>query len=73
MRHGCNRYRHGGGLIYAGTIVFVVGLAIILFKELEIPRYWYTAVIGLMLIVAGFAARWLKQTSGKETPENKEV
>jgi xanthine/uracil permease len=43
----------GMGLILAGAIVFLVGIIIILFKELNIPRYWIPAVVGLMLILAG--------------------
>ncbi len=65
-RMKCNHGRNGSGLMYAGTIVFVIGLAIILFKELNIPRYWSTAVIGLMLIAAGYIARSLKQVCGRK-------
>ena len=69
MKHSC-RDRNGSGLIYAGTIVFVVGLAIILFKELEIPRYWCTAIVGLLLIAAGIIARSLRRVCGRrEIPE----
>jgi len=45
--------RSGKGLILAGGIVLFVGLAIVLFKELNIPRYWIPAVVGLALIAAG--------------------
>lgn len=41
------------GLIMAGGIVFLVGLIIILFKELDIPRYWIPAVVGIALLFAG--------------------
>ncbi len=53
MRENCRKNGHGMGLICAGAVVFLVGLAIILFKEFDIPRYWITAVIGIALMVAG--------------------
>ena len=43
----------GNGLILAGVIVLFAGLTIVLFKELNIPRYWIPAVVGLALIAAG--------------------
>jgi uncharacterized membrane protein len=49
------------GLILAGAIVFLVGVTIILFKELNIPRYWIPAVIGVVLIVAGIIVYRIKR------------
>jgi hypothetical protein len=51
----------GMGLILAGAIVFLVGVTIILFKELNIPRYWIPAVIGVVLIVAGIIVYRIKR------------
>lgn len=72
MKHHCSRGRHGNGLIYAGTIVFLIGLAIVLFKELNIPRYWTPAVIGLLLIIAGFAARSFRRLCQPEQTLDRE-
>jgi hypothetical protein len=60
MNEKCRGNWQGMGLILAGVIVFLVGLTIILFKELDIPRYWIPAVIGLVLIVAGVIVRRIK-------------
>ena len=53
MKEKCMGNWPGMGLILAGAIVLLVGLTIILFKELNISRYWIPAVIGVVLIVAG--------------------
>jgi len=45
----------------AGMIVFFVGFTIIVFKELDIPRHWITAVIGAALLAAGAVARRIKR------------
>lgn len=50
----------GMGLILAGLIVFTVGVIIVLFKEFNIPRYWIPAVVGLVLILAGFVVYRIK-------------
>jgi tetrahydromethanopterin S-methyltransferase subunit E len=60
MQEKCKGNWPGMGLILAGTVVFLVGLTIILFKELDIPRYWIPVVIGLVLIVAGVIVRRMK-------------
>jgi glucose uptake protein GlcU len=61
MKEKCKGNWQGMGLILAGTVVFLVGLTIILFKELDIPRYWIPAVIGLVLIVAGAIVHSIKR------------
>lgn len=43
----------GSGLMLAGLIVTLVGLAVALGHTLEIPRYWTTVGVGLALLVAG--------------------
>ena len=40
-------------MILAGVIVLFTGLAIVLFKELHIPRYGIPVVVGVALIGAG--------------------
>lgn len=49
----------GAGLIFAGTIVFVVGLVIVIFKEFNIPGYYIPIVVGAGLIAAGIVTRFL--------------
>ncbi len=51
----------GMGLILAGAIVFLVGLTIVLFKELNIPRYWLPAVIGVVLMIVGVIISRIKR------------
>jgi len=53
-------------LICAGAIVFLVGLTIILFKELNIPRYWIPAVIGLGLMLAGVIVHGIRRVCGHQ-------
>jgi hypothetical protein len=61
MREKCKENGPGMRLICAGAIVFLVGLAIILFKEFNIPRYWIPAVIGLALMLAGVVVHNIKR------------
>lgn len=61
MKEQCKGNWPGMGLICAGAIVFLVGLTIILFKELDIPRYWIPAIVGLVLMVAGIAVGGIKR------------
>ena len=53
MKEKCKGNWPGTGLIMAGAVVFLVGLTIVLFKELNIPHYWIPAVVGGMLMAAG--------------------
>lgn len=61
MKEKCKGNWPGMGLILAGAVVFLVGLTIILFKELNIPRYWIPAVIGLVLMAAGVIVHNIKR------------
>lgn len=61
MKEKCKGNWPGAGLIMAGTVVFLVGVTIVLFKELNIPRYWIPAVIGAVLIVAGIVVSGMKR------------
>ena len=45
--------RSGSGLMLAGLIVTVVGLAVALTHTLEIPRHWTTVGVGVALLAAG--------------------
>jgi len=48
----------------AGAIVTVVGLAIILVRELQVPREWVPVIVGLGLFIVGYV-RYLTAGKGK--------
>ncbi|HZV94550.1 MAG TPA: hypothetical protein VFF62_01415 [Candidatus Nitrosocosmicus sp.] len=56
--------RSGRHLMMAGAIVTVVGLGIILVRELGIPRYWMPVVVGVGLFLVGYI-RFLTSGKGK--------
>ena len=43
----------GYGLMLAGVIVTLVGLAVALAHTFELPRYWTALGVGVALLVAG--------------------
>lgn len=47
------RCRTGSGLMLAGIIVTLVGLAVALTHTFGIPRHWTTVGVGVALLVAG--------------------
>ena len=53
MNHRCS----GNGLMVAGLIVTIVGLAVSLTAALEIPRHWTTVLIGVALFLIGAMRR----------------
>ena len=53
-RRACN------GLIIAGVIVTLIGLAVVAARVYQIPREWTTVGVGLALLVAGVARRMLR-------------
>lgn len=71
MREQCKGNGSGMRLICAGAIVFLVGLTIILFKELNIPRYWIPAMIGLALMLAGVIVHSIKRAYNHRESESK--
>jgi hypothetical protein len=50
----------GNGLILAGLIVTLIGLAVVATRTLHIPREWTTVGVGLALLAAGAARRMLR-------------
>ena len=52
----------GNGLILAGLVVTLIGLAIVLTRTFHIPREWTTLGVGLALLVAGVARPALRRT-----------
>jgi hypothetical protein len=43
----------GRGLMTAGAIVTLVGLAIVVMKTLQLPGYWVPVIVGVALFLAG--------------------
>jgi hypothetical protein len=68
MQDKCRGNWPGMGLILAGAIVFLVGLTIVLFIELNIPRYWIPLVIGLVLMLAGVMVSIIKRICDHRRP-----
>lgn len=67
MKEHCKGNWPGMGLICAGLVVFFVGLAIVLFKELNIPGYFIPLVVGLALIVTGVVIGGMKRMGDRES------
>lgn len=55
-----NRRCAGNGLLLAGMIVTLVGLAVALTATLGIPRHWSTVGVGLALLATGVVRRALR-------------
>ena len=43
----------GRGLMTAGAIVTLVGLAIVVMKTFQLPGYWVPVIVGVALFLAG--------------------
>ena len=52
-----NRRCRSNGLIVAGLIVTLVGLAIVLTRTFQLPRDWSTVAVGATLLAAGLVRR----------------
>ena len=57
----------GRGLMTAGAIVTIIGLAIVLIKTLRLPGYWTPVIVGLALFSAG-AIVWFVSKDDKGGP-----
>jgi hypothetical protein len=57
----------GRGLMTAGAIVTMVGLAIVVIKTLRLPGYWTPVIVGLALFAAG-AIVWVVSKDDKGGP-----
>jgi hypothetical protein len=53
--------RSGFGLMVAGAIVTLVGLAAVLMHTFAIPREWTTVIVGVALLGAGVARAALRR------------
>ena len=47
----------GDGLMFAGLIVMLVGLAVVVMRSLALPGYWTPVVVGAGLFLIGAAPR----------------
>ena len=45
------------GLMLAGLLVILVGLAVVAVRTFELPRYWTPVAVGAPLLIAGAALR----------------
>jgi hypothetical protein len=43
----------GRGLMTAGAIVTIIGLAIVVMKTFQLPGYWVPVIVGIALFAAG--------------------
>ena len=50
----------GGGLMFAGLIVMLIGLAVVLMRSFEVPGHWTPVVVGAVLFVIGAARRAIR-------------
>ena len=51
----------GNGLILAGIIVTLIGLAVVATRTFHIPREWTTVGVGIALLGTGAARRMLRR------------
>jgi len=54
----------GSGLIFAGTILSVIGVCIIAVEVWNLPGYWVPLMVGLGLILIGLIRRATTRPSG---------
>jgi hypothetical protein len=57
-------HRSGSSLIFAGTILSVIGVGIVLIKVLNVPEYWVPLIVGLGLILIGVIRRSISRQPG---------
>ena len=50
----------GNGLVFAGLIVMLVGLAVLVMRTMELPGYWTPVVVGAVLFLIGAARRAMR-------------
>jgi ribose/xylose/arabinose/galactoside ABC-type transport system permease subunit len=50
----------GNGLMFAGLIVMLVGLAVVVMRTVEVPPYWTPVAVGAVLFLIGAARRVIR-------------
>ena len=61
----------GGGLMFAGLIVMLVGLAVVVIRTIELPGYWTPVVVGAVLFLIGAARRSMFPRGQSSPPERR--
>jgi xanthine/uracil permease len=51
----------GDGLMFAGLIVMLVGLAVVVMRTIQLPGYWTPVVVGAVLFLIGAARRMVRR------------
>ena len=51
----------GNGLMSAGLIVMLIGLAVVVMRTVELPPYWTPVVVGAVLFLIGAARRAIRE------------
>ena len=51
----------GNGLMFAGLIVMLIGLAVVVMRTVELPPYWTPVVVGAVLFLIGAARRAIRE------------
>ena len=51
----------GNGLMFAGLIVMLIGLAVVVMRTVELPPYWTPVIVGAVLFVIGAARRVIRR------------
>jgi len=62
-----SRRCRGNGLMFAGLIVMLIGVAVAAATALHIPGYWTPVLVGAVLFLVGAARR---ATRGDRPPED---
>ena len=63
----------GGGLMFAGLIVMLIGLAVAVMRTLELPSYWTAVVVGAVLFLIGAARRAIRPRDESPPRERRET
>ena len=61
----------GGGLMFAGLIVMLVGLGVVVIRTMELPGYWTPVLVGAVLFLAGAARRSMSPRGESSPPERR--
>jgi uncharacterized membrane protein YiaA len=64
-----NRRCRGNGLMFAGLIVMLIGLAVAAATALHIPGYWTPVLVGAVLFLVGA----LRRAAGRDRPPDDTV
>ena len=57
----------GDGLMFAGLIVMLIGLAVVVMRSFQLPPQWTAVVVGAVLFLVGAARRAMRR---REPPDS---